>query len=62
MSRGTQHREVRTHPRSTDLSVHMLGLPTGRSRLGKWGVVAIVAGTLLAVAVVAFENYVATLF
>jgi hypothetical protein len=45
-----------------DPSVHMLGLPRSRSRLGNWGVVAIVAGTLLALAVIMFENYFVSLF
>jgi len=40
----------------------MLGLTSGRPRLGKWGAVAVFFGALLAVGVILFENYVATLF
>jgi len=34
----------------------MLGLPQSRPRLGKWGVLAIIAGAILAVAVIVIEN------
>jgi riboflavin transporter FmnP len=40
-----------------DPSVELLGLPSSRSRLGKWGVVAIVAGAILAMAVMMILNY-----
>jgi hypothetical protein len=40
----------------------MLGLPKSRPRLGNWGIVAILAGTLLALAIIGFGNDVASLF
>ncbi len=45
-----------------DNSAYLLGLPSSRPRLGKWGVVAVRAGTLLAIGVVMFESYVVWLF
>jgi hypothetical protein len=43
-------------------SAYLLGLPSSRPRLGTWGVVAVVAGAILAVAIVLFESYVASMF
>jgi hypothetical protein len=57
MRHGTKRADGGNYFDQTDPSVHMLGLPRSRPRLGNWGVVAIVAGTLLALAVVMFENY-----
>ena len=45
-----------------DLSSHLLALPKSRSRLGNWGIVAVLVGAVLAAAVLAFENYVLTSF
>jgi hypothetical protein len=42
---------------SPDPSSYMLGLPKSRPRLGPWGVVAILAGTVLALMVMMLENY-----
>jgi hypothetical protein len=39
----------------------MLGLPSVKPRMGKWGVAAVVMGALLAAAVIALENYFASL-
>lgn len=40
-----------------DPSVHMLGLPKARPRLGTWGLVAVLVGTLLAIAVILLADY-----
>ncbi len=62
MARGTRHANNGNYFEQADPSVYMLGLPKSRPRLGKWGAVAILAGTILAVAVILFENYLASLF
>ena len=51
----------RSNGSQTDPSIYMLGLAKSRPRLGNWGVVAVLAGTLLALAVIGLENYVASL-
>ena len=45
-----------------ETSVYMTGLPRSSARLGKWGVVAVLAGTAMAIVIVIFENYVLSLF
>lgn len=45
-----------------DVSAYLLAEPSSRPRLGRWGVVAVLAGAILAIGVVAFETYFATLF
>jgi hypothetical protein len=45
-----------------DTSVYMTGLSRSRARLGSWGVVAVLAGAAMAIAIVIFENYVLSLF
>jgi hypothetical protein len=45
-----------------DTSIHMTGLARSTARLGKWGVVAVLAGTAMAIVIVIFENYVLSLF
>jgi len=52
---GNQHPQV-------DASAYLLPEPGSRPKLGKWGLVAVIAGAILAVGVVAFETYCATLF
>jgi hypothetical protein len=61
MRQGTKRTEHRSDWNQTDPSIYMLGLPKSRPRLGTWGVVAVLAGTLLALAVIGLENYVASL-
>ena len=49
MARGTtRHASHDNHFVQTDASAYILGLPKSRTRLGTWGVVAVVAGTILA--------------
>jgi hypothetical protein len=43
--------------RFNDPSVYMLGLPKARPRIGGWLVFAIVAGAILAVAILIFERF-----
>jgi len=62
MARGTRHTNNANYFQQVDPSVYMLGLPKSRRRLGKWGVVAILAGTILAVGVIVLGNYLASLF
>jgi hypothetical protein len=62
MRQATKREGDKSYFNQTDPSMYMLGLPKSRPRLGTWGVVAVLAGTLLALAVVGFENYVASLF
>jgi hypothetical protein len=45
-----------------ETSVYMAGLPKSRARLGNWGVVAVLAGTALAIAIVILQDYVLSLF
>jgi hypothetical protein len=45
-----------SHLGATDPSAYMLGLPESHPRLGRWLVLTIVAGTILALAVFALEN------
>jgi hypothetical protein len=40
-----------------DPSIHMLGLPRSRSRLGKWGLFVFIAGILAALVLVAITNF-----
>ncbi len=40
-----------------DTSIELLGLPAARPRLGTWGVVAILAGAILAMAIMMILNY-----
>jgi hypothetical protein len=42
---------------SPDPSSYMLGLPKTRAKLGNWGVVAVLAGTILALMVLVLESY-----
>jgi hypothetical protein len=62
MARGTRSGQPGSQFEQVDNSAYMLGLPSSRPRLGKWGVVAVLAGTLLAIGVVMFESYVVSLF
>jgi hypothetical protein len=62
MARGTRSARQESQFAPVDNSVYLLGLPSSRPRLGKWGVVAVLAGTLLAIGVVMFESYVVSLF
>jgi hypothetical protein len=62
MRQGTKRAQNGNYFGPTDPSLHMLGLPRSRPRLGNWGLVAILAGTLLALAVIVFENYFVSLF
>lgn len=62
MARGTRHANKRNYFEQADLSVHMLGLPQSRRRFGKWGLFAILAGTILAAGVIVLGNYFASLF
>ena len=57
MGQVTKYGRDSSYFAQTDPSVHMLGLPKSRPRLGTWGVVAILAGAILAIAVIVFENY-----
>jgi len=41
----------------SDPSSYMLGLPKSRAKLGNWGVVAVLAGTILALMVLVLESY-----
>ena len=61
MRQAAKRTDDRSRLNQTDPSIYMLGLPKSRPRLGNWGVVAVLAGTLLALAVIGFENYVASL-
>jgi hypothetical protein len=45
-----------------DVGAYVADVGKPKPRLGTWGVVAILAGTILAVGVVVFENYIVTLF
>jgi hypothetical protein len=45
-----------------DTSAYLTGLPRSSARLGKWGVVAVLAGTAMAIVIVILENYVLSLF
>jgi len=45
-----------SHSFPPDLSQHMLGLPTSRPRFLTWFLFAVIAGTLLALSVVAVGN------
>ena len=45
-----------------DVSAYLLDDSGSRPKLGKWGVVAVVTGAILAICVVAIESYFATLF
>ena len=56
MNRGSKRTDSASYFTQNDPSVHMLGLPQSRPRLGKWGVLAIIAGAILAVAVIVIEN------
>jgi hypothetical protein len=63
MAHGT--RNARQHAvafSQADIDCYLLAEPGSRPRLGKWGVVAVVAGAILAICVVAVETYFATLF
>jgi hypothetical protein len=62
MARGTRSRQQGSQFAQVDNSAYLLGLPSSRPRLGKWGVVAVVAGALLAIGVVMFESYMVSLF
>ena len=61
MRHRSRRADAESYFEQADGSAHMLGLPSARPRLGKWGVAAVVVGVLLAGAVIAFENYVASL-
>lgn len=61
MARGTRAVRQATQFPQADVSAYLLIEPSSRPRLGSWGVVAVVAGAILAIAVVAFESYLATL-
>jgi len=56
MNQGPRRVDSPNYFTQSDPSVHMLGLPQSRPRLGKWGVLAIIAGAILAVAVIVIEN------
>jgi hypothetical protein len=45
-----------------DVAAYVVDVAKPKPRLGTWGVVAILAGTILAVGIVVFENYIVTLF
>jgi hypothetical protein len=62
MARGSRSGQQGNQFGQVDDSAYLLGLPSSRPRLGKWGVVAVLAGTLLAIAVVMFDSYVLSLF
>jgi hypothetical protein len=62
MRHATKRGDDRRYLHQTDPSIYMLGLPKSRPRLGNWGIVAILAGTLLALAIIGFGNDVASLF
>jgi hypothetical protein len=62
MARGTRSGQQGSPFGQVDNSAYMLGLPSSRPRLGKWGVVAVLFGTILAIGVVMFESYVVSLF
>lgn len=62
MARETRSGQSGSQFQPVDNSVYLLGLPSSRPRFGKWGVVAVLAGTLLAIGVVMFESYVVSLF
>jgi hypothetical protein len=62
MARGTRMARQTAEFPQADISVYMLAETSSRSKLGKWGVVAVVAGAILAMGVVAIETYFATLF
>jgi hypothetical protein len=40
-----------------DPSIHMLGVPRSRSRLGKWGLFVFIAGILAALVLVTLTNF-----
>jgi hypothetical protein len=62
MAQGTKAvQQVGQFPQA-DVSAYLLADPGSRPKLGKWGVVAVVTGAILAVGIVAFETYFATLF
>lgn len=62
MARGTRSGQAESQFEQVDNSAYLLGLPSSRPRLGKWGVVAVLAGTLLAIGLVMFESYFVSLF
>ena len=57
MAHGTKIGRQGSEFEQIDLSIHMLGLPRSRPRLGTWGVVAVLAGAILAVAVMMLESF-----
>jgi hypothetical protein len=61
MARATRSVRQTTQFPPVDVSAYLVD-SSSRPRLGSWGVVAVVAGAILAIAVVAFESYLATLF
>ncbi|HTS46523.1 MAG TPA: hypothetical protein VMH05_01185 [Bryobacteraceae bacterium] len=57
MSREPKRIDSASYFTQSDPSVHMLGLPKARPRLGKWGVVAVLIGALLAIGVILLVDY-----
>lgn len=62
MARGTKAVQQASQFSQADVSAYLLVDPGSRPKLGKWGVVAVVAGAILAMGIVAIETYFATLF
>lgn len=56
MLHGTKRGNAGSYFEQNDPSIHMLGLPKSRPRLGSWGVAAILVGTILALAVMMLES------
>jgi hypothetical protein len=50
------HRHHANYFNQTDLSIYMLGLPKSRSRLRNWIVLAVLMGTVLALAMLALGD------
>jgi len=57
MNRGPKRVDGASHFAQDEVSVHMLGLPKARPRLGTWGLVAVFVGALLAIAVILLADY-----
>jgi hypothetical protein len=62
MARGPKAIQQMSQFPQADVSVYLLAEPESRSKLGSWGVVAVITGAILAIGVVALESYFATLF